>query len=228
MSRKLLGKFLCLFVAVWMVSAGSVNATVIFSQDFADGLGVGESTAGNFGLFAGQMGHSATYGNDEYSFDSFSLDLTRASNSILSFDYDVQTEGHYDRFNVYANGDATSGGDLVAAISGIAWQNTNDVHRLELGKFALSGTASGRAVLDLAPFEGDVVDLIFQFGSDHSVVSRGVLLDNILVSADISAAFEPSTFTSNDIPAVPEPSTWALLASGFAGLVLNGRRRKKT
>lgn len=197
------------------MGAAVAHADVLFSQDFSGGLGAGESVAGNFVVAGGDVGHSGSYGNNEYSYYQFNVDLTGATNATLTFDYNIVLESHFDRFNVLAStGAFAPPSGLITPISGMTYTDEADIHRAELGQVALADSASGFATFDLAAFLGGSVNIRMQFGSDGSVTSSGVNIDNVVVRGDAVSG------------AIPEPTTWALMLSGFFGAGAFLRRQK--
>lgn len=187
-------------------AAAPAQAALIFSQNFDTALTTNESVGGLFGLHNGTVGHNGGYSNYEYSWYDLSLDLTNVTDAWLYFDYAINIESYYDRFNVLAStGAFAPPAGLLTPTSGMAYSNLNWVYRPELGVTALADSASGRAEFDLAAYSGQVVNLRFQFGSDGSVLGGGVNLDNLAVTGE--------RITS----AVPEPATWAMMIVGFFG-----------
>lgn len=203
----------------------AANAQV-FSQDFESGLGGNESTGGVFTINntnapinngTMMMGHPTSYGDDDYSYYQVTLNLTNWTNVGMSFDYLGEFETHFDRFNVLASTGAIAppAGLLnPTGASTMQFINLGDLHHPNLGQFAYDTTAasggnSGVAMFDLSAFDGQVVTLRFQFGSDPSVTDFGFNMDNLEVTGS----------------PVPEPATMAAL--GFGALALLRRRRAR-
>ena len=198
----------------------------VFSQNFESGLGANESTSGNFGINNSNalnngtfmMGHGQNgYGNSEYSYYQVLIDLTGWSGASMSFDYLGNFETHFDRFNVLASTGAISPpNDLLMPTlsSNMQFIDLDHDHNPNLGQFAYdtstaSGGRSGVALFDLSAFDGQMVTLRFQFGSDESVTSTGFEMDNLVVTA----------------APVPEPASIAALGLGAVALIR--KRRKK-
>ncbi|MCH2204024.1 MAG: hypothetical protein MK102_18820, partial [Fuerstiella sp.] len=95
----------------------------VFIQDFETALGANETASGNFSINATNatlnngtqmMGHTTSYGNNEYSFYEVALDLTGRNDVRLQFDYAAHIENTFDGFNVQASGAAINPpGDLI-------------------------------------------------------------------------------------------------------------------
>lgn len=209
-----------LYGAAFIASAAAVSpaaATVIvFSQNFSGTLSANEQVVGNFSVNNGTVGHAGSYADDEYSYYQLALDLTGYTNAVMSFDYSFLAEQHFDRFNVLAStGAFVPPAGLLTATSGLTYTDEGDLHRVELGQVALAQNAAGNAVFDLSSFSGQLVNLRFQFGSDFSVTSGGLNIDNVLVNGDAN------------VSAVPEPATWAMMLIGF-GIVGAGLRSRRT
>ncbi len=95
------------------------------------------------------------------------------------------------------------------------YENEGDIHRAELGQIAFDtngALASGTAMFDLSAFDGQIVTLRFQFGSDVTVVSRGFNMDNLSISGTVSA--------------IPEPDSLALVVASMMGLGRSRRRKQ--
>jgi hypothetical protein len=71
----------------------------------------------------------------------------------------------------------------------------------------LSGTQSGHYTFDITEYLSAHTNIDFTFMSDGSVDLRGIQIDNITINA-----------VGGPVTAVPEPSTWAMMIFGFAGL----------
>jgi len=220
-----------LLVLITALAATQAEAAVIFSQDFEGSLGGNESTGGIFvinntnALNNGtqMMGHRGPYTNDEYSFYQISnLNLTNVVNAFLTFDYRGNFETHFDRFNVLASTSPIAppaGLLLPTALSNMQYIFDNHAHRAELGNTfydtsAISGGGSGVARFDLSGFDGQIVNLRFQFGSDGSAIANGFNMDNLQVTGDLVG------------PAVPEPASLAMMGLGGLGLLAGLRRRR--
>lgn len=215
------------FISLGAFGANPVQAATVFSQNFESGLGANETTFGSFAINSSNnainngtqmMGHPAAYGDNEYSYYDLALDLTAFRSTQLAFDFLASFETHFDRFNVLASTTPISppSGVLVPT-SGMTYIFNDHAHRPELGLtyYDTSVERSGRAVFDLSAFDGQLVNLRFQFGSDFSVISSGINIDNILVTAE----------------SVPEPtSTLGLLALGTlgAGSMLKRKQQKNS
>jgi PEP-CTERM motif-containing protein len=160
---------------------------------------------------------------------SFSARVTFASRDTQLFLFDAARRG------VYANDDATS----------------SDLHPLLPSAHALTPTAAGWYYLAISHwnddpvsnfdpgfcigslcFGGDDGDLIFpDFTSVVGATGPGGL-SPFNGWTDGSQASGPSTYTIAltglaDVPAIPEPETYALLLAGLALLGFEARRRKK-
>lgn len=200
---------------VLSMASATAQADILFSQDFSGGLSAGESVSGNFVVHDGVVGHQSTYSDNEYSYYQLSVDLTGATSAFLTFDYEASMESHFDRFNVLAStGAFAPPAGLITPISGLTYTDEGDLHAPELGQVALAASASGFATFDLASFLGGTVNIRMQFGSDGSLTSSGVNLDNVVVRGETTTG------------AIPEPATWALMILGFgsAGAMLRRTR----
>lgn len=210
--------------SIWLAAAaagvlmsGAAQAATIFSQDFAGGLGANESVGGQFAVANGRVGHqNAAYTNNEYSYYQVRLDLTRATDALLAFDYNIVSELGYDALNLAFSTDGVFGpAKMLTPMSGGAYATVSGDALKLIGGKGYSGVQSGQAVFDLSGLAGQVVDLRFQFASDYALVGRGVQIDNLLVTGTLPSA-------------VPEPATWAMMIMGFglAGGAIRSRRRR--
>lgn len=199
----------------------SSHAATIFSQDFEAGLGANEATSGAFVQNTSgfgnngttMMGHAGNYANSSYSYYQINNLALTGSNILLSFDYAARLETGYDGFNVQI------GNSVVMPTAGSAMQYRQNAMTSSFGSpiagqlfFDASVTPTGLAQFDLSAFTGSTVDIRFQFGADSSVIYSGINLDNVLITNDLSNA-------------VPEPTSFALLGLGLAGLGLSRRKR---
>ena len=204
-------------VAASALMTGAAEAATIFSQNFTSGLGANESLGGKFGVGGGVVGHqAANYTNNEYSFYQVRLDLTKATDALLAFDYDIVSEYGYDAFNLAFSTTGVFGpGAMLTPASSDTYYNLSGRAATLLGGKGYSGTQSGRATYDLSALAGQVVDIRFQFASDYAALGRGVKFDNLLVTGAAPSA-------------VPEPATWAMMIMGFglAGTAIRSRRRR--
>lgn len=202
-------------IAAVAVAAAPAQAAVVtlFQQDFSAGLGANEHLVGNFAVGRGRMGHvNGYYGNNEYSYYDIKLDLTGVTDALFSFDFVTDTELGWDGWNLVG----TREGDIFNATNPLI--ATPDVHnRFVEGLLArgVTGISSGRAVYDLTSFAGEVVNLRLRFASDLSITRGGTTFDNFV-----------ATGTAKTVSAAPEPSTWAIMITGFmsAGMMLRRRR----
>lgn len=209
--------------ALLCLASLSSHAATIFSQDFEAGLGANEATGGAFVQNTSgfrnngttMMGHAAPYTNDSYAYYQISNLALTGSNIQLSFNYAAQFEQRWDGFNVKI------GNSVVTPTASSAMQYGDSVMSGGFGNpiagqlyFDSSSSQSGLAQFDLSAFTGTTVDIRFQFGADTSVASSGINLDNIVITSEVK--------TSN---AVPEPTSFALLGLGLAGLGLSRRKR---
>ena len=177
--------------AAALAAASEAGASTVFSNDFSAGIGPSEALVGNFTVANGYVGHHGLYANNEYSSYRITVDLKGMTNAVLTFDYDVQTERTFDYLQVLAN-------DVV------------------LQSYSGYGAAHAQLTLDALtdPALTGPSMISFDFHSDFADVYPGVLIDNVVVSADGPAA--PVS--------VPEPGSWAAMVVGL-GLLGLGRRR---
>jgi hypothetical protein len=212
-------------IVAGLLSVSVVANAQIFSQDFESGLGGNESVGGLFVINSTNapinngtmmMGHATSYTDDEYSFYQVVLNLTNYTGVGMTFDYLGAFETHWDRFNVLASTGAVSPPTGLISPTGASTMqfiDHGDTHHPNLGQFAYdssaaSGGGAGFATFDLSAFDGQVVTLRFQFGSDSSFTDFGFNMDNLVVRGAL----------------VPEPGTMVALCVGTLALL---RRRKK-
>ncbi|PZQ59403.1 MAG: hypothetical protein DI570_16295 [Phenylobacterium zucineum] len=199
-------------LAAATLAAAPAQAGVIFHQDFSGGLQANEKLAGNFSIGFGKMGHTAgLYANNERSFYDLRVDLSGVTDALFSFDWLQSTESGWDGWNLLVAGD----GEAFDPASPFAAKPTvYNRHTGALGAAGVTGNSYGRAVFNLQPFVGKVVNLRIQFASDQGLVGTGVTFDNLVVSG-----------TPISTSAAPEPGVWALMILGFMGAGAMLRRR---
>lgn len=203
--------------------ASAAQAGIIFSQDFEAGLGVQETTSGNFSINGSNaanngtlmMGHPGAYGVRAYDYYQIS-GLVIDVDTTLEFDYVVALEDEYDRFNLVAalSGTLNPPTGLISPDSGMVYtmESVASAEAAELGDIA-ARSQSGHAVFDLSGFAGSVIDIRFQFGSDGGVSGNGVVFDNIVINV---ADPEP----------MPEAATLGLFGFGVLGAAFAAGRRR--
>lgn len=200
-----------LLVGTWALAGGATQATslALYSEDFEgapSGAIFGAFSVNSSGISVNEtndLGHAASYGNNEFSaYDLPLLDLSLSLGAFVEFDFNISTEAGFDGFNVVANGTGGAGvWQLLPVISGIAYAPVSVLGSLGTGGFALgaAGVQAGTAVLDLSGFGGlSAVAIRIQFASDPSFTAAGVAIDNLRV--------------------VPEPTGPVLLACGLVAL----------
>ena len=209
-------KTLLAALAASAMMAGSASAATIFKQNFSSGLGANESVGGKFSVAGGTVGHQTNvYTNNEYSYYQVRLDLTHATDALLAFDFDIDSEYGYDALNLAFSTNGVFGpSKMLTPTSSDGYYNLSGRAATLMGGKGYSGDQSGHAVFDLSSLVGQVVDIRFQFASDHAALGRGVKFDNLLVTGNVPSA-------------VPEPATWAMMIMGFglAGTAIRSRRR---
>ena len=188
--------------AVVIDTADIVELVDIFRQDFESGLGTNEELHGSFTINDTNtplnngtlmVGHPATHGNFDYSYYEVTLDLRGFEHSSLEFEYAAQIEDFYDGFNLQAStGTINPPGDLISPTSGLPYdaQNPGPIFTPppEIGLFAYDSGGvldMGTAVFDISSFDGQIVTIRFQFGSDDSVTRPGINFDNLLVRGSV-------------------------------------------
>ncbi|WP_296597610.1 PEPxxWA-CTERM sorting domain-containing protein [Phenylobacterium sp.] len=198
------------------VVSTAAEAETIYFQNFDNGLTAQERVGGTFGAANGSVGHTGLiYPNFDNSYYQVSLDLRNYTDALLTFDYDLVTEEHYDGFNVQASTDGVFGASKVIRSMTNNFYGTMFNNLSDLGRVAVTGSQRGTTQFDLSQFAGQTLDLRFQFQADYSAFSRGLLLDNVAITGTRA----PGT-------TVPEPAAWALMILGFgaAGSALRRRR----
>ncbi|MCK6386935.1 PEP-CTERM sorting domain-containing protein [Zoogloea sp.] len=201
------------------------HAAPLFFQDFDSGLGANESSYGAFALgTAGNtingsatMGHPGGYGNYEYSYYQIDNVALTGTKILLSFDYSAYIEPYWDGFNVVVGTDPLNPPEGVVsptASSGMQYSVGYNLSSLGPVHFDSSLNPTGKAEFDLSALSGSTVSIRFQFQSDISISNSGFNMDNLLISNEPVSS------------AVPEPTSFALLGLGLAGLGLSRRKRR--
>jgi hypothetical protein len=209
--------------AASLALASGAQAATIFSQDFSSGLSANEQMGGRFGVAGGVGGHVAgNYGNNEYSYYDIALDLTHVLDAAFQFDYTLFSEVRWDGFNVLASKDGAVDwrNNLLTPTIGGAYLTMSNLMP-QLGRYAITGFQGGTVNFDLTPLAGQAVTLRVQFQSDYANWSRGLTMDNVLVSGTYAPGFEPHP------GGVPEPAAWAMMILGFFGVGSLVRRQRQ-
>lgn len=184
--------------AVVFDTADVIFLVDIFEQDFETGLGSNETLFGGFTINDTNtplnngtlmVGHPSSYINFDHSYYEVTLDLTNFRGVSLQFEYAAWIEDFYDGFNLQAStSDISPPGDLITPVSGLPYDQQNPgpifTPPPEIGTTAYDSGGlldMGIAVFDLSAFDGQIVNVRFQFGSDNSVTFPGINFDNILV-----------------------------------------------
>ncbi len=215
--------------AVVTDTADIILLTDVFVQDFETGLGANESLHGSFTINDTNtplnngtlmVGHPTDYGNNDYSYYEVTLDLRGFERVSMQFEYAAWIEDHFDRFNLQASVTTVNPpGDLIFPDSGLPYEDQFDIHRPELGSIAYDSNGildDGIAVFDLSSFDGQIVTVRFQFGSDGSVTYPGINFDNILVEGvaiptkPVADAGGPYVFGNRDVIRLDASETFDL------------------
>lgn len=229
-------EFLLAVILILAAISVPVHGDDIFFQDFESGLSANESVSGNFSINntnaplnngTQMMGHSTSYGplggaatpQPSYSYYDLTVDLTNFTEAELTFDFTGGIEKDFDGFNVLATtGAITPPNDLLSptAASGMQYGNLT-IHgdsSPELGPVAWSSPVDPSvvttvdAIFDLSAFDGQTVNLRFQFGTDLLEGGDGANFDNVLITGNL----------------VPEPSALGLAMFGLLGFMVRRRR----
>lgn len=210
-------------IAALLVSYGAANADTYTSANFSgainpgganvkapfsgNGFNQGDTFSGNF-VFDNSLVPAAGSGLVNVSFSSFPDIGIIPSTTALSFNFDGVV------FNLSNNIDA-----LLPA--GIQYSN-GAFHGLEfISDFAFQGSEYQFRI------DGTVITVKLLDGIPNSFDPNGFPTGSSLINARLTtsltnlAPFDP-TVTS----AVPEPSTWAMMLLGFAGVGFMAYRRK--
>jgi len=176
----------------------------IFTQDFQNGLGAGESLSGQFKLFTDangntQVGHVGSYINNTVDSYSLKVDLTNWSNVTVSFTASGYTEAGYDFFKLMVREFPQSGWSVKYNNSGVI---SNATYKFNLFEYS-----------------GKVIDLAWVFTSDYSKTFGGVKFDNIVIKGD---GYIDNGATN---PSIKVPVTLPLLGLMGFGLLGFSRRR---
>lgn len=177
----------------------------IFTQDFQNGLGAGESLRGQFELFTdangnAQVGYVGPYISSTIDSYNLNLDLTNWTNVTVSFTASGYTEADYNFFKLMVRELPQTG--LTTKYTGTG------------------GIAATTYSFNLFEYSGKIIDLVWRFKN-----FTGVKLDNIVITGDgyIDNGVTEPTLPSD--PSIKVPVTLPLLGLMGFGLLGFSRRR---
>ncbi|MGD9856788.1 MAG: M36 family metallopeptidase, partial [Planctomycetaceae bacterium] len=183
--------------AVSSDTADIIALVTIFTQNFESGLGPNEVVSGGFTINNTNvplnngtlmLGHPGNYSDIEYSYYQLTLDLRSFADVELEFEYAAHMEAFFDGANILAStGPIVPPNGLITPTSGFSYSAALGLPQIGNSAYDSGGALdSGVAVFDLSAFDGQVVHLRIQFGSDELVSFPGINIDNLRVRGAIS------------------------------------------
>lgn len=218
--------FIAALGVVFSVSPASAATVTLFSDNF-DRTGTGNSVGNSWTEYEAQASDVAI-SNRSGGYWLMLRDYSgNALGDAVALQNSVSTQGGGSttvKFNWQANSEADTGsnGDKLY----FAWrQNPAGSWNISSAIFETSGSRPVRTFT--STFTTAPGTIAFRLFTDitNTEHNEGFYVDNFTLTGERTVTANPPVI--NSVPSVPEPSTWAMMLIGFAGLGYAGYRRRK-